>query len=67
MLKDTLENKTKKENQGQTKDELDLTTHEHKTALKEAYRNFVIPKLLKADIDGILNKAKQHVKRNPEY
>ena len=66
-MKDTLENKTKKENQGQKEDELDLTTHEHETALKEAYRNFVIPKLLKADIDGILNKAEQHVKRNPEY
>ena len=56
-MKDTLEYKTKKENQGQKEDELDLTTHEHETALKEAYRNFVIPKLLKADIDGIVNKA----------
>ena len=66
-LKGAAEKKAKKENQEQTKDEVDLTPHEHERALKEAYRNFVIPRLVKADIDGCDDQVKPDVTGNAEY
>ena len=66
-LKDTIEKKATKENQEQREDEADLTPQEHERALKEAYRKFVIPRLVKADIDGYVDQVKLHVKGNAEY
>ena len=66
-LKDAAEKKAKKENQEQTEDEVDLTHQEHDRALKEAYRNFLIPRLVKADIDGYDDQVKPHVTGNVEY
>ena len=66
-MKDVVEKEDKKENQEQTKDETDLTPQEYETALKGAYKSFVILGLSKADIDGYADLVRLHVKGNTVY
>ena len=60
-LKDIVE-KEAEEKQQQEEEGVDLTPHEHKRALKGAYRNFVIPGAPKTDIDSYFDQTKPHIK-----
>ena len=60
-LKDIVE-KEAEEKQQQEEEGVDLTPHEHKRALKGAYRNFVIPGAPKTDIDSYFDQTKLHIK-----
>lgn len=66
-MKDVVEKEAKKENHEQIKDETDLTPQEYETALKGAYKKFVILGLSKAGIDGYADLVKLHVKGNTVY
>ena len=64
-LKGDVEGKAKKinqENQEEGEEEVDLTPDEHKKALKEAYRSFVISGAPKTDIDSYFDQTKPHIK-----
>ena len=52
-----MEDEAEKENRKEEKD-LDLTTHEHERALKEAYRSFVLPGKLRTDKGSYLDQTK---------
>ena len=60
-LKGDVKGEAKKENQEEKEEDIDLTPHEHKIALKGAYRSFVMPGKPKTDIDSYLDQAKQHI------
>ena len=51
------EKETKDQEEEQTKDNIDLTATENERALKGAYRRFVIPGILKADIDSYVDQG----------
>ena len=59
-LKDIVEKEAEEEQQPE--EDVDLIPHEHETALKGAYRSFVIPGLPKTDIDSYFDKTKPHIK-----
>ena len=59
-LKDIVEKEAEEEQQQE--EHIDLTTHEHERALKEAYRSFVIPGARKTDIDSYFDQTKPHIK-----
>ena len=64
-LKGDVEGKAKnvdQENQEEGEEEVDLTPDEHKKALKEAYRSFVISGAPKTDIDSYFDQTKPHIK-----
>ena len=61
-LKGHVEGEAVKENQEE--EDVDLTPHEHKRALKGAYRSFVIPDVPKTDIDSYFDQTKPHIKKN---
>ena len=46
----------------QEEEDLDLTPHEHKRALKGACRSFVIPGASKTDIDSYFDQTKPRIK-----
>ena len=54
--------KKAEEEQQQEEEDLHLTPREHQTALKGAYRSFVIPGALKTDIDSYFDQTKPHIK-----
>ena len=60
-MKDDVENEAEKENRKEEKD-LDLTTHEHKRVLKEAYRRFVLPGKLRTDKGSYIDQTKPLIK-----
>ena len=63
-LKDIVEKEAEEEEQQQEEDEdVDLTPHEHKRALKGAYRSFVIPCSPKTDIDSYFDIKPNHTSR----
>lgn len=45
----------RKEIEKKTQDEVNLTPKEHKKALKQAYKSFVVPELSKAGIDDFVD------------
>ena len=47
----------------EAEEDIDLTPHEHKRALKGAYRSFVMPGLPKTDTDSYFDQAKLHIDR----
>ena len=59
-LKDIVEKEAEEEQQPE--EDVDLIPHEHETALKGAYRSFVIPGLPKTDIDSYFDKTEPHIK-----
>ena len=59
-LKGDVEGEAEKENQEE--EDVDLTTHEHETALKGAYRKFVISDAPKTDIDIYFDQTKPSIK-----
>ena len=60
-LKDIVEKEADEEQQ-QEEEDVDLTPHEHKRALKGAYRSFVIPGVPKTDTDSYFDQTKPHIK-----
>ena len=61
-LKDIVEKGAEEEGQKQEEEEIDLTPHGHETALKVAYRSFVMAGKPKTDIDSYFNQTKPHIK-----
>ena len=59
-LKDIVEKEAEEEQQPE--EDVDLIPLEHETALKGAYRSFVIPGLPKTDIDSYFDKTEPHIK-----
>ena len=59
-LKDIVENEVEEEQQQE--EDVDLTPHEHETALKRACRCFVIPGVPKTDTDSYFDQTKPHIK-----
>ena len=57
-LKGYVEGEAEKENQEKEEEDVDLTPHEDKRALKGAYRSFVIPGIPKTDIDSYFDQTK---------
>ena len=63
-LKGIVEKEAEEEEQQQEEEEdVDLTPHEHKRALKGAYRSFVIPCSPKTDIDSYFDIKPNHTSR----
>ena len=60
-LKDIVEIEAR-EKEEQIEDNSNLRPQEHERALKGAYRSFVIPGILKADIDSYADWAKSQIK-----
>ena len=60
-LKDIVE-KEAEEGQKQEEEEIDLIPHELETALKGAYRSFVMAGKPKTDIDSYFDQTKPHIK-----
>ena len=60
-LKDIVEKEGEEEQQQKEEEDVDLTLHEHKRALKGAYRSFVMLGKPKTDIDNHLDRAKPHI------
>ena len=56
----------KKEIEKKTQDEVNLTPKEHKKALKQAYKSFVVPELSKAGIEDFVDYVKLYVKASIE-
>ena len=48
--------------QEETEYKADLRPPEHKRTLKETYKSFVVPWLLRDDIDGNVGQVKSHIK-----
>ena len=61
-LKDIVENEVGEEKDQQQEEDVDLTPHEQKRALKGAFRSFVMPGKPKTDIDSYLDQTKRHIK-----
>ena len=61
-LKDIVENEVGEEKDQQQEEDVDLTPHEQKRALKGAFRSFVMPGKPKTDIDSYLAQTKRHIK-----
>ena len=59
-LKCNVQGEVEKENQEEQ--DVDFTPHEHKRALKRAYRSFVIPGAPKTNIDSYFDQTKPHIK-----
>ena len=63
MLKDVVEKEGEKEAKEQQQEEdINLIPHELESALKEAYRSFVVPGAPKPDIDSYIDQVKSHIK-----
>ena len=70
-LKDIVEKEAKEEKQKepaaskekqQKEEEINLTQHEHETALNGTYRSFVMDGTPKKDIDSYFEQAQSHIK-----
>ena len=61
-LRGDVDDEAKKENQEEGKEDVDLTPHEHKRALKGAYRSFVIAGKTKTDIDSYIEEVQPPIK-----
>ena len=59
---ETLKGILEKEAEEVEEEDIDLTTHEHKRILREAYRSFVIPGTPKTDIDSYFDQTKPLLK-----
>ena len=53
--------KAEEEGRQQQEEDIDLTPHEHKRALRTAYRSFVMPGKPKTNIDGYFDQAETHI------
>ena len=60
-LKDIVEKIAEEEGRQQQEEDIDLTPHEHKRALRTAYRSFVMPGKPKTNIDGYFDQAETHI------
>ena len=61
-LKDIVEKGAEEEQQQEKEEDNDLIPHEHESAIKGAYRSFVIPGLPKTDIDSYFDQTKPRIK-----
>ena len=61
-LKDIVEKEAEEEQQHEKEEDNDLIPHEHESAIKGAYRSFVIPGLPKTDIDSYFDQTKPRIK-----
>ena len=61
-LKDIVEKEAEEEQQQEKEEDNDLIPHEHESAIKGAYRSFVIPGLPKTDIDSYFDQTKPRIK-----
>ena len=60
-LKDIVEKEAEEEQQQEKEEDNDLIPHEHESAIKGAYRSFVIPGLPKTDIDSYFDQGRPHI------
>lgn len=56
------ERETTEQQEEQTEYNIDVTATKNKRALKGAYRNFVMPRIPKADIDEYIYQVKPYIK-----
>ena len=61
-LKDIVEKEAEEEQQQEKEEDNDVIPHEHESAIKGAYRSFVLPGLTKTDIDSYFDQTKPRIK-----